>query len=577
MTGLRPSTFPGDRQAGAEANLVRRLHWLPLAWALVWTIILGVAFFAQPWPYMDVAKALRDAATSGWGEYFRNAFLRDVEYRPLFTLSVKAAYGVAGLRLWIYQALVLVQLAAVLALLIWLFRAGGWRRGVAASIAISCVLGLHTSRILFGFWPLNFASLIVIAILGAIALALDARARSLDWVFFPLTLIALLSLEWGVILVPLAVVLLWARAPGVSARSVAAALAGIAVYLAIRLGLGRMDAPGGIYTGSGLGFSDVSPEALRNIFERAPVLFWLYNVCANLLTVLVSEPRAGVYRFISSLLAGDTPHWQWLHVGSSVLTTAVIAFAVVMFRPMAARDRVLGASGLVLIACSSTLGFLYARDRIGLPAGIGYALLLYVALAALLERGPRRAWQRVLVLGVVGVIAAAWTVRSGETFFQLRDAAWDSHLEWTDRYDQLGGAAQPQTGTLLALRSAALGSTPDDPRGDPAWTYMLFERRFTPGAVRSHGTPDHRADTVVRPLSPPFDIRWTPAVTEAERPRFEAELGLTDPQRVERDPRGQTFTYRLRQPTRERVRDIVIHPAVEDTARVDAVRFQIED
>ena len=39
----------------------------------------------------------------------------------------------------------------------------------------------------------------------------------------------------------------------------------------------------------------------------------------------------------------------------------------------------------------------------------------------------------------VGVIGVAWLVRSAETYFQLRDSAWDLHLEWTDRYAELGG------------------------------------------------------------------------------------------------------------------------------------------
>ena len=138
-------------------------------------------------------------------------------------------------------------------------------------------------------------------------------------------------------------------------------------------------------------------------------------------------------------------------------------------------------------------------------------------------------------------IAAAWIVRSAETYFQLRDAAWDSHLEWTDRYAELGGAAQPQTGILLALRTAALSSTPDDPRRDPAWTYTLFERRFRPGAGVSTRTPDAVADSVVRPPSSPFDIRWKPEVDKAARVRIEAELGLSEAQRVERDPRGQNL------------------------------------
>ena len=32
------------------------LGWLPPAWALGWTIVLGVAFFALPWPYVDVVN-----------------------------------------------------------------------------------------------------------------------------------------------------------------------------------------------------------------------------------------------------------------------------------------------------------------------------------------------------------------------------------------------------------------------------------------------------------------------------------------------------------------------------------------
>ena len=77
------------------------------------------------------------------------------------------------------------------------------------------------------------------------------------------------------------------------------------------------------------------------------------------------------------------------------------------------------------------------------------------------------------------------------------------------------------------------------------------------------------------PLSPPFDIRWKPGVSDDDRLRFESELGLVDPERVTRDPRGRTWAYRLRWPTEDRVRAIVEHQGVEDTARVDLERFVI--
>jgi len=556
-----------------------RSYWLPSAWALGWTSALGLAFFAIPWPYVDVVNVLRDATSWGWQDSIRNAFSRDVEYRPLFTLGVKAAYQIVGLRLWLYQALVLLQFAAVLALLIWLFRPMSGRRAIAACLALSCVVGLHSTRILFGFWPLNHHSGGLVLLLLATALALDPRTRPRDWIYFPLTLAALLLLESGLLIAPLLAILWWVEAPGTSTRGVLSAVGGLVLYLGIRLGFGTMGGSLGIYTSSGLGFSDVNPESLRNIFEHAPWLFWSYNVVATFLTVLFSEPRAGVYRFVQSLLHGETPLWQWIQVGSSALTTAVVVVALFVARPASARDRLLLVVGVTLIVFGSALGFLYTRDRIALSAGVGYAVLLYVTIARLLEDdGLRRPeWTRRLAYSVIAVIGVTWIVRSAETFFQLRDTAWDLHLEWTERYAELGGTTQPQTDVLLALRTAALRSTPDDPRHDPAWTYALFERRFRPGTDAATRPPDAVADNVARPPSTPFDIRWKPEVDDAARARLEAELGLSEATRVDRDPSGRTWTYRLRQPSRDRVRAIVMSPVVEDTARIDRERFEVEN
>jgi hypothetical protein len=326
-----------------------------------------------------------------------------------------------------------------------------------------------------------------------------------------------------------------------------------------------------------LGFSELNPETLGNIFEHAPWLFWSYNVVATFLTVVVSEPRAGVYRFVSSLLQGETELWQWIHVGSSTVTTAAIAFALAVSRPSSTRDRLLLAAGVTLVVFGSALGFLYTRDRIALYAGVGYGLLVYVAMTRWLEsRLPRPQWKQRLGYCVVVALGAFWIVRSAETYFQLRDAAWDFHLEWTDRYAELGGTTRPQTEPLLSLRSAALSSTPVDPRHDPAWTYSLFERRFRAATGAWKGTPDAVADGVARPPSSPFNIRWKPEVDETARVRIEAELGLSEAARVERDSSGRTWSYRLRQPSRDRVRAIVIHPMVEDTAGVDTARFEVE-
>jgi hypothetical protein len=120
------------------------------------------------------------------------------------------------------------------------------------------------------------------------------------------------------------------------------------------------------------------------------------------------------------------------------------------------------------------------RDRIALSAGVGYCLLLYVALAAMLEHVRASAWRHTLALGLVGVIGVGWIGRSAEAYFQIRDMAWDYHLEWTARYADVGGPAQPQGPLITSMRSMALSRTPADPGFEPAWTYTLFERRYAP-------------------------------------------------------------------------------------------------
>jgi len=348
---------------------------------------------------------------------------------------------------------------------------------------------------------------------------------------------------------------------------------GAVVYFAIRLTFGRLGDVV-IHTGSGLGFSEMSSEQLRNVFEHAPWLFWIYNLCASLLTLIASEPRAGVYRFVDALLRGQAAPWQWVHVASSLLTTAVIALALAARRPYSARDRQLIASGLVLFVCGVGLGVLYTRDRIGLFAGVGYGILLYVACAAWLERPPAIRWWRPIAAGAIALVALAWTVRCTEAYFQLRYMAWDHYVEWTERYEDLGGSAQPLTPLLKTLRSAAMDVAPADPRRGPAWSYALFERRFTRSG-RPAASPDRAADAAVAPLSTRFNIRWKPDVDEAARLRLEGELGLAEGSPVDRDATGRTWEYRLRRPTPERIRALVLSEAVDDTANIDPERFEI--
>jgi peptidoglycan/LPS O-acetylase OafA/YrhL len=81
----------------------------------------------------------------------------------------------------------------------------------------------------------------------------------------------------------------------------------------------------------------------------------------------------------------------------------------------------------------------------------------------------------------------------------------------------------------------------------------------------------------VKPLpdSPEFNLRWRPGLSDEARRGFESELGLTVTGPVERDASGRTWSYRLRSPTPDRVRALIDHRAVEDTAGIDVGRLEI--
>jgi hypothetical protein len=75
--------------------------------------------------------------------------------------------------------------------------------------------------------------------------------------------------------------------------------------------------------------------------------------------------------------------------------------------------------------------------------------------------------------------------------------------------------------------------------------------------------------------SPAFNIRWRPDVSDGARRAFEADLGLTALGPDERDASQRTWLYSLRSPTPDRVRALLQHRAIEDTAGIDVERLEI--
>jgi hypothetical protein len=310
------------RSFGVNVGEGGRGSAVPAVWAGLLLVALAVPLLQVPLPFTDLAENLTRAEDDTWPVTFDRAFRPGVEFRPLLLLWIKLGFELFGVNAWAYQLMVALQYAAALALLVRLLRPVGIRRGIAAALAITCFVGLHSSRAMFIVVPVSAPSMGVILLLLTAVLAINAPTSRHDWLFLPLTACALLLLESGIVLAPLLLVLRLMNAPGVGWRGTALAVAATVGYVAVRqTGAGGLPL---VYTETGFGFGTPSTQELATRFEHAVWMFWLYNSAATLFTVLFSEPRGGVFVFVRSLLEGGAPPWMWLHVLSSTLMTAAI-------------------------------------------------------------------------------------------------------------------------------------------------------------------------------------------------------------------------------------------------------------
>ena len=445
----------------------------PWVWAGLLFAGMVVQFSFHPWVFVDTPYELYLAKSLNIKGIAIQGFAAEVEYRPLRLVAVELIYAVAGANLTVFKAITVLQFAGVLWCLIALFRVNTGYQALAACLALSCFVGLHTSHIMFGFFPVSFHSLALLALLATAVLCTSAYRSWNPVCYFAVCLVLPFALETGLLLPPMLVALWWAGAPGVRHRDVGWGLGGAAIYLFVRATFSSagVDVPW-IHNESGLGFGQVDQDGFSNVFGQAPYLFWVYNVMANLMTVLFSEPRGGAFEFIRSLIEGNTPPWRWIHLATSLVTTSAGIF-VLTRRRLEGHQRQLLMLGCVLILSSSLLGFLYARDRVNLVAGAGYALLVFLMASSLVESGRYR---RTGAMALVVVLFVGWTWRSAESMVRIRDLAFESYSDWTLRHGPEHLRKVPDPALLATLYAASTASPPPDPRCAPEWTKRYFQR-----------------------------------------------------------------------------------------------------
>ena len=406
--------------------------------------------------------------------------------RPARIAQIKAIYDLSGQQLRLgYRGFHV----ALLAVFFWLFvralRVDSAADASAAAFALTVVSGLHTfPSFVREAFPINH--FLEIAVLGLVALNL-AQSRGGWWVDAAAALtfaLGALTLESG-LLIWVVVAAAWASGlRGVSTRGVMVVTGLLAGYVVLRLGMLTEAVPSLAERSAGFLFARLEPDELQRRFGDAPFVFYAYNVGASLLGVLLSEPRDGVFVTLRSWFEGDVAPRMWVAVISSVLTGALIAWAV--WRrlrhggPLDAADRLVVVAAAVIPA-NAVLAFAYTKDEIMAFAGVFYAFAAYAAARAAITRvGTLRhagaAWAVSLVLVTM---ASCWAVRSVSVHDVMNRQAFRVRNDWVQvpRFLRAEGrwpSAPEGVAVVESLRQQAFDAPVRNPNVLPDWHNRWF-------------------------------------------------------------------------------------------------------
>jgi hypothetical protein len=467
--------------AGAGIEHTRAHLWtaLVLALATPFTVILCLTLWRSPYPLTETVAIFENVANTA-----TNIWIPDTSYyRPLFYLTVSSIWHHAGSLDARLAALKLVQIVPVVVIIIgfiWHLRPRTLLDAAAASVAVAVVIGSPGFRDNLEL-PLSYT--IVGMPLALIAwMLMNGQPRS--WhapVIVGLTLIAIGFKEQGLVLVPLAVVCWWTRAPGAT-RGLAATLAALAVaYVLFRLQW-RSEWP--IFEQAiGLGFRELEVPEATTRFGAFPYWIYAYNAAGTISNALFAEPARGVFRIVQAWSEGRAQAWQVAHAGSSIGLTGVIAWWGLRSLRDARRhgwsleSRACVAAAVVLLACG-VLSFNYSRERLAGMAVVFYGIAAYFALRAAAASALQAPRMRFAVTGLaLLVLSAAWHTRALATIEYARATARRSHMEWLVMLPErrLEFAERPAyLGIMNSMIDQGTDSTTPRPVRYPEWVALTI-------------------------------------------------------------------------------------------------------
>jgi hypothetical protein len=443
---------------------------LAAAFVLALTAVVAYEVCRIPVQVSDSLGNLLQVQRQTVGEVFVSQFSNGSYVRPLLWTQIKLAFESAhGRETLVFKGIHVSQLLLLALLALQLMRVRSRPECVAAVLAALVLFGLHTfDGLVREAFPINSFLTVTLAVLAVLVLADWEPAWWRDAAAVGIFAATILTLESGVLVALALVAARVAGLRGVSRWGTSAVVLALAAYLLIRFAVLDAGTPGLSERASGFGFRVLEPGELMARFGSNPLPFYLYNVVSSLVTVLLAEPRSGVWYAAQGVAAGDVwPPWLLINVAASVVTTCFVLcaapIAVARWRAATAgRHERLLLIAVVMLAGNAAVSFGYTKDVIVSAGGVCFALAVYAATAILLtaSRPPAH-----VVRAAVALALALWTVRAAALPLRLEMQAGRVREEWRDVEGWLArqhiAVTTPEARALVSrLRGAALRTRP---------------------------------------------------------------------------------------------------------------------
>jgi hypothetical protein len=395
-------------------------------------------------------------------------------------LLVQAGEALGGRYHLVFRGYHAIAGAILIALFVWVCRARTWTDVAALAGGLAVLTGMHTFVGLFReAFPVNHYLIVAVSALATFALAQSRGGWLADLIAIVLLASAALSFESGLLVWPVALAAYASGLRGISKRGLALMTLLVVLYAGLRVGyLGKQGAGiGERGTGFGAGVLTESEQIER--FGSRPFVLYAYNVTMAATSVLLSQPQVGRFSVVTAWNYGQVPPVFLVQIGSSLLTSLLIAWYVLRRSPSGARGwrEPAALTFFAVLGVSALMSYAYAKDEIISTAGVFYAVVAYIAMRALLEVRPP-AWIAALLIVIALGVSSAWAVRSAGLHLRLRHGAFESRAEWAYILSPMAPATWPKDAhtrqVVSRMRDEALLHPTVTPAMLPKWTELWW-------------------------------------------------------------------------------------------------------